>query len=369
MRIIAAVARAPHQPLTIETLDLAEPRVDEVLVRLVATGICHTDIAMRDQAFPVPQPIVLGHEGAGIVERVGSTVTKVLPGDHVLMSYNSCGTCRSCLAHATSYCYDFFGRNFGGSRPDGSSPLSLDGASIHGNFFGQSSFATRALCNSRNVVKVPSELPLQKLGPLACGVQTGAGAVLNGLRVPAGASFAVFGSGSVGLSAVLAARVAGATRIIAVDRLDTRLELAREFGATDVVDVTTTDPIRAVMEITGDGAAFTLDTTGTPAVIRQAVECLAPRGRCAILGASPVGTEVSLDVLHLMTAGRRIQGTVEGDSAPDVFIPVLLELFGQGRFPFDRMLRFYPFEQINEAMADSEAGRAVKPVLVFEETS
>ena len=178
MQIEAAVTRAVHAPMSIERLELDEPRADEILVRVVATGICHTDIAMRDQTFPVPQPIVLGHEGAGIVERIGSAVRAVAPGDRVVMSYNSCGTCPSCSDHAATYCYDFFGRNFAGVRADGSVSLAGDGA-VHGNFFGQSSFATFALCHERNVVKVPADVPLELLGPLACGFQTGAGAVLK----------------------------------------------------------------------------------------------------------------------------------------------------------------------------------------------
>ncbi len=363
MRITAAVARAPHAPLSLETLELSEPRANEILVRVVATGVCHTDIGMRDQTFPVPQPIVLGHEGAGIVERIGGQITKVAVGDHVLMSYNSCGACGSCNSNAPSYCQDFFGRNFAGARPDGSSPISKDGASVYGNFFGQSSFASHAICNERNVVRVPVEAPLEKLGPLACGVQTGAGAVINGLRVAFGSSLAVFGCGSVGLSAVLAARLAGAGTIVAIDLVESRLELAREFGATHTVHANADDPVKRVMEATGIGANFALDTSGLPQVVRQAVDSLAPRGACAVLGASPLGTEVSLDLMHLMTAGRQIRGTVEGDSTPQLFIPNLIDLHTQGRFPFDRMLRFYEFDQINSAIADSEAGRCIKPVL------
>ena len=217
---------------------------------------------------------------------------------------------------------------------------------------------------------MPTDLPLDRLGPLACGVQTGAGAVLNGLRVKPGSTFAAFGVGSVGLSAILAARVAGAGTVIAVDRLETRLELAREFGATHTINVAeTASPEREITDLTGGGADFSLDTTGMPTVIRQAVECLAARGTCAILGASALGTELTLDAIHLMTGGRSIRGTVEGDSTPDVLIPMLLDLYRQGRFPFDRMLKFYPFEQINQAVADSEQGRAIKPVLTFADAS
>jgi len=363
MQIRAAVARAPHAPLSVETLELAAPREDEILVRVVATGVCHTDIVVRAQMLPVPLPVVLGHEGAGIVESVGARVIKVAPGDPVVMSYNSCGQCSNCHAGATSYCLDFPARNFAGARPDGSSALSFSGAVIHGNFFGQSSFATFAICHERNVVKVRRDAPLEKLGPLGCGVQTGAGAAINGLRVTPGSSFAVFGCGAVGLSAILGARLIGAGAIFAIDLHESRLALAREFGATHTIRAGTEDAVKAILDATRFGCNFALDTTGLPAVIRQAVDSLAPRGACAVLGASPLGTEISLDLVHLMSGGRSIRGTVEGDSSPDVFITKLVDFYLDGRFPFDRMLSFYTLDQINQAIADSEAGATIKPVI------
>jgi len=363
MNITAAVTRATRSPMSLETLELEAPRDDEILVRVVAAGVCHTDIAMRDQAYPVPQPIVLGHEGAGIVEKAGSGVTGIVPGDHVVMSYNFCGTCPSCTAGAATYCYDFFGRNFAGARADGTTPISGGNGTVHGNFFGQSSFADFALCNVRNVVNVPKDVPLELLGPLACGVQTGAGAVFNVLRMAAGASFAVFGAGSVGLSAVMAAVVAGASPIIAVDPVESRLALARELGATHTVNPSQDNPSQEIVRLTGAGVDFALEATGIPAVIRQAVESLAPRGLCGIVGAAPAGSEMTLDVLHLMTAGRTLRGIVEGDANPKAFIPVLIDLYRNGRFPFDKLIRFYPFDRVNEAIDDAESGRVVKPVL------
>lgn len=367
MKIQAAVTRAPHAPMSLEEVELEPPRDGEILVRLVATGICHTDMVMRDQAFPVPQPIVLGHEGAGVVERIGGAVSKVAIGDHVLMTFNSCGHCPSCQAHAPSYCHDFFGRNFAGCRPDGSSPLSGQGGTIHGNFFGQSSFATHALCHERNVVKVDPEAPLDLIAPLACGIQTGAGAIINSLRLGPGASLAVFGTGSVGISAIMAARLVGAATIIGIDLVPERLDLARELGATHTIDAGSEDVLARIMAITGTqgGTNFSFETTGSMPVLRQAVEALAPRGVCGFVGASPLGTEVTLDVIHLMTAGRSLRGIVEGDSNPDVFIPTLIELYRQGRFPIDRLVTRYPFAQINQAIEDSEHGRAVKPVVLM----
>jgi len=368
MKIRAAVARAPHAPMVLEELEIEAPRDDEILVRVVATGVCHTDIVARDGHVPTPQPVVLGHEGAGVVERVGSAISKVVPGDHVVMTFNSCGRCPSCNEHAASYCHEFFPRNFLATRPDGSTALSQEGARIHSHFFGQSSFATFAICNERNIVKVRNNVPLQLLGPLACGVQTGAGAVMNALKVAAGRSFAVFGAGSVGLSAVMAARVVGATTIVAVDTNPHRLQLAREIGATHVLNPTLVTASEELLRITGYGLDYSLDTTGTPAVIRDAVMSLAPRGTCGVLGASPPGSEIGLDEVHFMSGGRRLMGIVEGESVPDVFIPTLIELYMQGRFPFDTLIRFYPLDQINAAIHDSETGKTVKPVLLMSES-
>jgi aryl-alcohol dehydrogenase len=363
MNVLAAVTRAPHAPMSLETIELDEPRADEILVRVVATGVCHTDIAMRDLTFPVPQPVVLGHEGAGIVERVGSAVRRVVPGDHVVMTYDSCGLCASCAENLPTYCYEFFARNFAAGRADGSTSLSAGGERVHSNFFGQSSFATYALCTDRNVVKVPSDVPLELLGPLACGVQTGAGSVINGLKVGAGRSIAVFGTGSVGLSAIMAARVSGATTIVGVDVNPARLALAKELGATHTVDASAGDPAKAIVALTGTGVDFSLEATGIPSVIRQAVESLAQHGTCGIVGAAPVGSEMTLDVLHLMTGGRTLRGIVEGESTPTLFIPALIELYRQGRFPFDKLVTYYPLEKISEAIHDSETGKVIKAVV------
>jgi len=363
MKITAAIARAPRVPFSTEEIDLEEPRSDEVLVDVVATGICHTDPAMRDQAFPVPHPVVLGHEGSGIVVEVGSGVTAVAPGDKVLMSYNSCGVCASCTANQPGFCHDFFGRNFASVRPDGSSPLSQHGRLIHGNFFGQSSFATHAIAHERNILKLPADADLARLCPLGCGVQTGAGAVWNALAVRPSSSFVVFGTGPVGLSAVLAARVAGAAHLVSVDPIEARRAMALEFGATHALDPNREDVIPALKAITGSGVDYALDTTGLASVIRQATDALAPRGRCAILGASRVGTELTLDAVHMMTGGRHLFGTVEGNSTPAQIIPEILTLYAQGRFPFDRMIRFYPFSEINKAIVDTETGVCIKAVL------
>jgi len=363
MQITAAVLRSRSGPFGLETVDLEEPRAGEVLVRVVATGVCHTDMVMRDQDLPTPQPVVLGHEGAGVVERVGAGVTKVAPGDHVVMTFNSCGHCPSCSDHAPTYCHEFFPRNFMGDRSDGTSGLSKDGETIHGNIFGQSSFATFALCHERNAVKVTKDARLEILGPLGCGVMTGAGAVMNALEVKAGRSLVVFGAGAVGLSAVLAARAVGAAPIIVVDINPARLALALELGADHALDGRSEPVVERIQAITAVGADYTIDTTANLKVMRQAVDCLAPRGVCGLVGASRMGDELALDAVAVMSGGRTVRGIVEGDADPDVFIPRLIDLHLAGQFPFERLIAFYPMDLINEAVKDGETGAVIKPVV------
>lgn len=363
-KITAAVVRGQGAPFAVEEATIAAPRQGEVLIRIVAVGVCHTDIIVRDQYYPVPLPAVLGHEGSGVVEAVGPGVAAVVPGDHVVLSFASCGICGPCLTGHPAHCTDFFALNFGGCRKDGSTATcDAHGAVLHDHFFGQSSFGSFAIAQERNIVKVPKEAPLELLGPLGCGIQTGAGAVLRAMKVPSGASFAAFGSGAVGLSAIMAARVAGATRIIAVDVTPSRLELAKELGATDVVNSRETDAVAAIRAMTGGGADFTLESSGRPQVLRQAIDALGIRGTCGIVGAPKLGTEASFDVNMVMVPGKRIQGIVEGDSVPQIFIPELIALYTQGRFPFDRLVKFYDFADINQAVADSESGATIKPIL------
>ena len=258
--IRAAVLREQGRPLRIETLELEGPRDDEVLVRIVATGICHTDIDVCDDWDGSATPVVLGHEGAGVVEDVGKGVKSVERGDHVVLSYQSCGYCQHCREGRPSHCVHFYRLNFGFQRMDGSNALHRSG--VRGHFFGQSSFATHALATERNLVRVPKDLPLEVLAPLGCGMQTGAGTVMNSLQVPKGASIAVFGTGAVGLAAVMAARLAGADPIIGVDIRPARLALALELGATHVIDNHHEDIVARIGEITGSGVDYVLEITG-----------------------------------------------------------------------------------------------------------
>jgi aryl-alcohol dehydrogenase len=364
VKIKAAVTREKGGPFELEELELGELRDDEVLVDVSASGICHTDLICRDQWLPVPLPAVLGHEGAGVVRAVGSAVTKVAVGERIGMTFDSCGTCICCRRGKPTYCHHFFEHNFAAARAsDGSSALSRGDEPVHAHFFGQSSFATAAVARERNVVSIESAIPLDIVAPFGCGIQTGAGAVLNTLRVPAGSSIAVFGTGAVGISAVLAAVIAGCQTIIGVDLLAARLELARELGATHVIDASSTDAVEEIKRVSGYGVDFSLDTTGSPAVLRSAVDCLAPLGVAGLIGGSPGGTEVSLDMTDILVGGRTLRGVVEGDSVPEIFLPQLIRFWEQGRFPVDRLMKHYDFDAIEEAARDAEEGRTIKPVL------
>jgi aryl-alcohol dehydrogenase len=363
-QIKAAVVRQKGAPFSIETLSLEAPRRDEVLVKVVATGLCHTDMVARDKAYPVPHPIVLGHEGAGIVESVGADVVKVAPGDSVVLTFLTCGRCKPCRLGRTAHCEKTFPLCFGGARLDGSTAtLDGHGEKVHDHFFGQSSFATYALANERNVVKVNSDVPLERLGPLGCGVQTGAGAVMNALNVRAGTTFASFGAGAVGCSAIMAARAVGATTIIAIDIVPTRLEMAKELGATHAINSKQINPVEVIRDITSGGVDHSLETSGNLPALHQAIEALGSLGTCGIVGAEPLGTGVSFDVNDLMIPGKSIRGILEGESVPDIFIPQLIELNEQGRFPFERLIKFYSLDQINEAVQDSEKGDTIKPII------
>jgi aryl-alcohol dehydrogenase len=275
-----------------------------------------------------------------------------------------CGECYFCESGHPAHCQHVGPINFGGGRLDGStSATDLDGEVIHDHFFGQSSFAQYSIASYHNVVKVPKDLPLEILAPLGCGLQTGSGAVLNALKVRPGSAFAAFGTGAVGLAAIMAAKIAGATKVIAVDVNPERLALAEELGATHTVNSREVDAVATIMAITERGADFSLECSGRAEVLRQAIDCLGFFGTCGIVGATPEGTEVAVDVNGVMIPAKRIMGIVQGDVIAHTFIPTLIEFYRQGKFPFDRLIKHYDFEQINEAIADSESGKTIKPVL------
>ncbi|MFT5334104.1 MAG: aryl-alcohol dehydrogenase [Halioglobus sp.] len=359
----AAIARGSSDPLTFEQVSLQSPKEDEVLIKIVAAGVCHTDLVCLHQEIPVPLPIVLGHEGAGIVVETGSAVQDLAVGDHVVLSFNSCGECPSCDSELPSYCYSFMENNFGGSRGDGSATMEQNGEPVNANFFGQSSFATMAIANVRNTVKVRKDLPLETLAPLACGIQTGAGTVLNSLPVTAASSLAIFGGGAVGLSALMAAKLVGAAPVVVIEPLADRRALALELGADHVIDPFAVENVVEEIQKLVGGVDFSLEMTGIPEVVRQCVDILKPLGTCALVGAAPTGAEVSLNIMEILIPGRKIVGIVEGDSEPQTFIPELIQYYDEGRFPFDRLIDFFPFEALNEAIQAQHSGQSIKPVV------
>lgn len=364
----AAVIERVGAPFGVHDITLDEPRGDEIVVRIVAAGLCHTDLIIQAGAIPFKLPGVLGHEGAGIVERVGANVTRAAPGDKVLLSFTSCGACGGCRNGHPAYCVEFVPRNLiAGVRPDGSALLHRDGAELGGSFFGQSSFAEHALVNERSVVKVADDLSdddLAMLAPLGCGVQTGIGGVWNVLAPPAGSILAVFGTGAVGLSAVIAAADLPLRSIIAIDLMDDRLALARELGATHTVNAKTTDVAAELASITGGaGLPYALETTGNPAVLRTAVQALGVGGTCGVIGAPSVpGAEVSLGVQDLLV-GKRILGITEGDSEPQTLLPALVDRYRAGRLPLARLVTHYKLDEIDAAANDMHRGQTIKPVI------
>lgn len=362
MDIKAAVVRAPHTPFVIEPVLLSAPRADEVLVKLTATGICHTDVAIIEQLVPLPMPFVLGHEGAGEVVEVGKSVTGLAKGDHVVLTYGSCGVCPACSSGHPAYCPSQPMLNFAGRRADGSPTIhDARGEAVNAVFFGQSSFATHSISPARNAIKVRRDAPLKYLGPLGCGLMTGAGTVLNVLKPGKDATFVIFGTGALGFAALFAAKLMGCRHIVAVDRVASRLATARQLGATDTIDTSTTDLDQALAEIGGSDCA--LDTTGVPRVVEAAVRSLKVCGQLALVGASPERS-MSTDIMH-MISGRVIRGVVEGDAQPETFIPFLVEKFLEGVFPIDKVAGFYPFEQINTALEAGTSGKTIKPIVTF----
>jgi aryl-alcohol dehydrogenase len=361
VKIEAAVLRSAQGPFALETLDLAGPGPGQVLVRIVSVGMCHTDLAIRDAPRIAPLPLIEGHEGAGVVEAVGAAVTGVNVGDHVVLSFDTCGRCSQCRQGHPMFCPSFPALNFGGLELDGSSPVTdREGKPVAARWFGQSSFATYALGSERNTVPVDPSVPLEILGPLGCGVLTGACAVLVATRVPAGASAAVFGAGAVGLSAIMAARLAGATTIVAIDLHQKRLDLAAELGATHAFTADPAGVSRAIIDSVGT-IDYVFDTTGIPAVQLDAVALLGRGGVCGFI-AGARGPSV-LDTRSLM-GGKTVIGISGGDAVPHVHIPRLVELWKQGRFPFDRLTQTFRLEEINDAERATLSGDVVKPVLL-----
>jgi aryl-alcohol dehydrogenase len=364
MKITAAVAPKPGAAFVNQPLEIDSPRDDEVLVRIAGVGVCHTDLVARTGAMPLKFPVVLGHEGAGIVERVGANVRKVKAGDRVLLSFMSCA---SCSDTQPAYCDQFSALNLSGARPDGSATLRDGEQAVSGSFFGQSSFATYSLAQERNLVKVHPDVPLEIAGILGCGVQTGAGAILRSMDCQPGKSLLVIGGGAVGLSAVMAAKARGLSRILLAERLDSRRAIAMDLGATDFVNPPGGDLADAVLARMPDGVDYVLDTTGVPALLEQVPRLIARRGTFGFVGlppASHVTMGLPFGLMDAMRRGLTLRGIIEGDSDVDGFIESLMDLYLAGRFPFDQLVRTFAMSEINDAIEAQHRGDCVKVVLI-----
>jgi aryl-alcohol dehydrogenase len=366
--VTAAIVREPKGKFNLEELELDEIRPNEVRVRVVAVGVCHTDVALRDAVFPIPMPVVLGHEGAGVVEAVGANVARVTVGDHVVMSAAYCGHCLTCLTGGQAYCENGFAEDFGGRRTlDGTTSLTTPtGEVVSSHFFGQSSFSTYANVVESALIRVDPDLPLEKIAFLGFGMQTGAGSILNELRPAAGSSVAIAGTGAVGHAAVMAARASGCTTIIAIDRHQNRVDLAQELGATHGIQGQAEEAVEELQRLTnGRGVDYILNTTDSPKALGNLAGALAVRGSLATVAAMTPGTEATFEVGGSLLKGWNFRTIVQGSSVPQQMVPRLIDMWKQGQFPIDKLVKTYDFADINTAFDDSESGAVVKPLLIF----
>jgi S-(hydroxymethyl)glutathione dehydrogenase / alcohol dehydrogenase len=358
----AAVLHAPNQPLTIEEVTLAKPQAREVLLRTAFAGLCHSDLHFIEGLYPYPTPCVLGHESAGIVEAVGEGVTYVKPGDHVITCPSVfCGTCPQCVTGHPNLC-----ENTEVKMPAGvSRRLSWKGGEVMNQFVNLSSFGEQMLVHENAVVKIDPDIPLDRAALVGCGVMTGVGAVFNAAKVEPGATVAVIGCGGVGLSAVNGAALAGAERIIAIDTVPSKLEVARELGATDTLNASNADPVQAVRDLTGGGVHYSFEALGTKATAEQAFGMLRPGGTATIIGMVPVGVKIELHGYDFLR-DRKLQGTSMGGNRFRVDMPRLLSLWRQGRLKLDHLISGkLKLSDINEGFAALKSGAPVRQLIDF----
>jgi Zn-dependent alcohol dehydrogenase len=361
----AAVVRAPGE-LSIERIDdPAEPGAGEILIRLVATGVCHSDLSALRGAMPIPLPAVLGHEGAGVVEAVGPGVNTPVVGDHVVVSIVvSCGTCYQCNIGNLPLCEVGSKAAFGGTMLDGTTRLSADGQELN-HIFCQSTFAEYAVVPARSAVPVAKDIPLDKVCVLGCGASTGIGAVIRRAAVPSGSSVLIVGSGGVGLAAIMGAKAAGASMIIAADRNDAALERAEALGATHTVNTSRDDLVGSVLGITTRGADYAFDAVGGPDTLASTFQSVRPGGDVVAIGLTHVANTVTVDMFGLLLQ-KRLTGTYAGSISPQADIPPMIELFRQGRLPLDQLVSAsYKLEDLPQAFEDMEAGKIGRGVVIF----
>jgi len=363
MKTTVAVVNSQGADFSLEEVELSAPLADEVLVKIVATGLCHTDIHLKGFLPEEMFPNVFGHEGAGIVEAVGEGVTGIEVGDHVVLSFRSCRSCENCTSGMVGYCDSSLLLNYMGMRMDGTTTYSREGSPVFGNFFGQSSLSAHAIAYADNVVVVDKSVDLTKVAPYGCGFQTGAGTVLNVLAPTPTDSLVVYGVGAVGLAALAAAKYLGLGTIIAVDPMENRREAAARYGAIGLDPTAEENVVEKVKELTGGGASYAIDTTAISAVVKQAQQSLRVRGTLVALGLGP--EEYAIDAIDLLQNGKIIRSSIEGESDPLEMLPRLIEMNRAGDFDVDDLVVTYTFEDINAAIDDVLAGRVVKPVLVW----
>ena len=359
------IAPGNGEAFSYSDVEIDAPRADEIFVKIEAVGMCHTDVLAQHGVFQFGRAVVLGHEGAGVVERIGRDINKVKIGDRVCLSFRSCGMCRKCQSNQPASCQDFASLNVSGGRVDGSRALSRDGQGLASNFFGQSSFATHALTYEQNVVKIPEEIPFEIAAPMGCGVQTGAGAIMNSLDCEAGASLVVAGCGIVGLSAVMAGKIRGCGPIVAIEPVAARRDLALELGATHVIDPLAEDDLaQKLTEMFPNGVNYALDTSARADVLEVLLGTLAVKGDLGLVGIIDPNADFKCSGAALMAKGLSVHAIIEGDSHPDSFIPELIGYYKAGRLPLDRLIATYPLKDINIAIKDHSAGACAKVVLI-----
>ena len=360
----AAVLYEANTPLKIEDLTLDDPQENEVLIKLVATGVCHTDLHFMKGEMPAPVPVVPGHEGAGIVEKVGPGVTTLQPGDHViLMVAFNCGKCRYCYEGKPTWCVENLPIQMMATLPYGGMRLHKGDQAVH-HLFGLACYAEKVVVHERSAVKIRDDAPMEVACLLGCGTSTGIGTAINSTGVKAGESIAVFGCGGVGLSAVMGARLAGA-RVIAVDVLDSKLKMAKELGADYVINAKEDDPQVKIMEILGGGADYALEFIGNVDVMVKALGSIRAGGLLIVAGMAPLTSMLTIAPFEFLI-GKTITGAVQGDIIPQIDIPRYVDLYMEGKLPIDKLIsKTYSLEQINEAYEALEKGEIIRSVIKF----
>ncbi|ODM19978.1 hypothetical protein SI65_04964 [Aspergillus cristatus] len=366
----------------LQNLTLRPLQARELLVEIVASGICQTDLhfAGAESGFGVHYPRIMGHEGAGYVREVGPGTQGAKPGDAVILSFSACKSCEPCHRGHPAHCFNFNAINFEvvpenyAFKEEGKSSNEANGYDIYGKFFGQSSFSSWSIAREDSVINVSGTVhtreELQLLSPLGCGIQTGTGAIINAGNATPDDRVVVLGLGGVGLSAVMGAKVAGCRQIIGIDRHESRLELAKELGATDVVKVDGLDNLAAVTEAVrgmtrGLGANITLDTTGVPALIAEGTRMTGFKGKIMQVGTAPEGGTLSIPIHEFMVSGKQFMGVVEGDVNPQEYVPRMIQWVKDGSLPLERIVKFYPAEEFEKAIGDMQSGQTIKPVILW----